>query len=1278
MFFISEAFAIEAYPELINFVQPDGSKIEIYLKGDEKVRWAETKDGYTILFNETGFYEYAIINESGNLILSGIIAENKQNRTSNETSFLLQVNKHLTYDKSQVSLLKQMWNVYEQEAKNQKAFPTTGDRNLICVLIGFTDLSFTKTQADFNSLFNQIGYNAGSATGSVKDYYLENSWDQFNLTVDVAGPYTASHDMEYYGGNVGGNDQRPRELVTEAINLANPDVNFANYDNDNNGYVDAVYVIYAGYGEEAGASDDAIWAHAWSIPSVTLDGVTISRYSCSSELRGNSGTNLTRIGVICHEFGHVLGAPDFYDTDYDTGGKYDGTGRWDLMAGGSWNNGGATPAHHNGFTKWYYYNWLTPVELTTSQDVTLNNIEDYPQAYYYTTPTSNEYWFIENRQQTGFDAALPGHGMIIYHVDQDNVDAYDYSNDINATHPQYMHPVCASASTNPNSTPSSYGTINGSGCPFPGTSNATEFSDATTPSSTAWNGNPTNKPLINIAENGGVITFCFISCASPDDPQNFTAIAAGENQIDLSWDLNTDNDPIVVAYSTNPTFGTPTDGVNYSSGMSISGGGEVIYNGTNTSYNHVSLDANTTYYYKAWSLINASPDYSQGVISYATTSCGLITNFPFTEGFESGTLPNCWSYDGTEWTYQNGGQSGNPASAHTGSKNALFYHGSSTADVSKLITPQMDMSSFSDATLTFWHTQVEWPNDQDELRIYYKTSSAGSWNLIATYTYDITNWTQETIDLPSLSDDYYVAFEATGQYGRGVAIDDINISGSISTPTATVSATPDCITGSVTVNSNLSGNQTFYLRNNSGGAIDNWTGNATSHEFTGLADGTYRGQVLNGLATSTLSDAVTLTNLTSPTQPSAISGESAPCEASSQTYSVTNVAGVTYAWSLPTGWSGSSTSNEISVTVGATDGDITVTPTSGCGTGTARSLSVAVDYLPAQPSTISGETNLCEGTQETYSVTNIPGTTYVWNLPSGWSGSSTTNSIDVTIGTISGSINVSPENTCGFGTDRSLAITVNNVPAQTSSIVGEANPCVGSTQTYSVPNVTDVTYTWVLPANWTGTSTTNEITVTVGETSGDIVVTPSNDCGNGTTRSLTVSANTNATSITQNPEDASVNIGSEINLTVVAEGSNLTYQWRLEGSDITNANLATYQILSATISDAGNYDVVVTGDCGVETSEVAVVDFTTSIEELKNNGINIYPNPSTGLFTVSFSKEVEDVKVAILDITGRTVYNQLFENTNINTIDLTNEAKGLYLIRFNIEGRVITSILILK
>ena len=505
--------ASPAYPKPIQFTQPDKTTVTITLKGDEHAKWAATSDGYTLMSNAKGFYEYAIVDSRGALTLSGVVAKNRECRSTEETKMLSHISKGLRYSKEQTQMLKSIRSIQQREAI--RVFPTTGNRKLICILMGFKDLAFTKTQADFNNLFNQVNYTTNGATGSVKDYYLENSYNKLNLTVTVAGPYVASHNMAYYGTN-GSNDMdvKPDTLVTEAVNAADATVNFADFDNDNDGNVDGVYVIYAGYGEEAGAPADAIWAHAWEIaatdPTTKYDGKIITSYSCSAELSGSNGTKMTAIGVICHEFGHVLGAPDYYDTDYEkSGGQFEGTGDWDIMAGGSWNNNGITPAHHNAFTKVNIYHWATATELINSGSIQIpSSITNATAFYRIPTTTANEYFLLENRQQNGFDSNIPGHGLIIYHVDKD-IELHYNDNDINIKAPQLMYPVCASATSNPNSTAYSYGSINSDGCTFPGTSVNRNFTDQTTPSAKSSNGSVTGIALTNITENTStkVVTF---------------------------------------------------------------------------------------------------------------------------------------------------------------------------------------------------------------------------------------------------------------------------------------------------------------------------------------------------------------------------------------------------------------------------------------------------------------------------------------------------------------------------------------------------------------------------------------------------------------------------------------------------------------------------------------------------------------------------------------------------------------------------------------------------
>jgi len=510
LFFLSllhtpPASAVPAYPHPVEYTQPDGRVITIQLKGDERINWAETPDGYTILANRDGFYEYAGLDEAGDLVLSGRRVSPVTTRDQEERRFLEQLDRGLFFSDRQVDMMREVWKMREEAAA--RSFPSTGEQTLIAILMETADVPFQKTQEDFDALFNQIGYSFDGASGSVKEYYLENSYGLFDLSVDVAGPYTAEHDMAHYGATWSG----ARQLATEAVHLADPDVDYADYDNSGNGWVDGVYMIFAGYGEEAGGGPNTIWSHAWSIDPVQLDGVWISRYACSPELRGNSGTNITRIGVIGHEFGHILGAPDYYDTDGDgSGGSFTGTGSWDMMAGGTWNNGGATPAHHNAYTKTYTYGWATPMILNQTDTVTmLNSVEHSEHFYRLNTNTPGEYYLLENRHHISFDTHIPGEGMIIYHVHKEVATS---GNEVNVGHPQKMYPVSAGANTDPTGPPWSYGNINSAQTPFPGSSNQTSFTDSSTPGALSWSGDLTQKPITQITRDGEnqSVTFFFM------------------------------------------------------------------------------------------------------------------------------------------------------------------------------------------------------------------------------------------------------------------------------------------------------------------------------------------------------------------------------------------------------------------------------------------------------------------------------------------------------------------------------------------------------------------------------------------------------------------------------------------------------------------------------------------------------------------------------------------------------------------------------------------------
>ncbi|MCL2027661.1 MAG: M6 family metalloprotease domain-containing protein, partial [Bacteroidales bacterium] len=362
LFATQQSFAVPAVPWPVDYELPDGTTITIQLRGDERLNWAETPDGFTLLRSSDGFFEYAVQDQVGDLKLSGIRARNEAERTVQEQSFLLNKTKHLRYSNSQVETLRQLRQMRDEEMSRFRSEAGGAQRSLTgtirvpMILVGFADRAFTRTATEIQALLAQLNYTTNGATGSVRDYFIANSYGQMNFEVDVFGPYRLPGNIQTYtdnyvsgssGPTCGGD---PRDMARLAIDSAyyRGGANFALYDHGNTGMVNTVHIIFAGYGTEAGASRCAsIWSHAWGFsPAKFYNGKYINSYSCSPELQGNSGNDLTYIGVIAHELGHsLLGLPDYYDTDYAICGSAVDIGNWCLMAGGSWNDGGRTPPY---------------------------------------------------------------------------------------------------------------------------------------------------------------------------------------------------------------------------------------------------------------------------------------------------------------------------------------------------------------------------------------------------------------------------------------------------------------------------------------------------------------------------------------------------------------------------------------------------------------------------------------------------------------------------------------------------------------------------------------------------------------------------------------------------------------------------------------------------------------------------------------------------------------------------------------------------------------------
>jgi hypothetical protein len=398
-----------------------------------------------------------------------------------------------------------------------------------------------------------------------------------------------------------------------------------------------------------------------------------------------------------------------------------------------------------------------------------------------------------------------------------------------------------------------------------------------------------------------------------------------------------------------------------------------------------------------------------------------------------------------------------------------------------------------------------------------------------------------------------------------------------------------------------------------------------------------------------------------PGQPSFIAGTSDPCQGSAQTFSVTNIPGMSYNWQVPADWiitAGQGT-NSITTTVGIAAGSILVTPSNPCGTGPARSLAVTVSTLPAQPSAISGLTDPCEGTTQVYSVTETPGIDYGWQLPADWSilTGQESHSVTVMVGTVSGTVQVIPSNFCGSGPSRSLSVNTIPLPGQPSPIVGPIESCRGTQQSYSVADLAGMTYIWQVPPDWTidAGQGTHSITVTSGM-SGEISVFLSNSCGSGPTEILVVT-------IISIPEETSVISG----LSEPCEGSTQTYSveeepgvvytWEVPADWIISVGQGTHSISVVVGSTGGEVRVVPSNVCG--SAPASVLDVT----------VNPIPSPA-GVITgdVAVCLNETGVIYTVPAVVNATSYEWILpsgasgsSSTNSIVVDYTSGAISGYL-----------------
>lgn len=414
-----------AYRGAITRTLEDGTKKTVYLHGDEHFHYMTDSDGQWL--NEKTLQPLTAAEKTAR-IDKGIVQKRRKQQAI-------------------------------QMAQTTASPVNIAPRGLL-VLVNFADRAFTTPTAIIDSMHNgthftrEYTYTFGGNTytvtssGSARQYFYDQSYGTYNPIFDVVGPVTLNKNMEYYGEN---NDAEASLMVKEACELADKQYNidFTKYDNDGDGYVDFVYVIYAGYGEADSGIASTIWPHQWYLEydglRCKIDGKTISRYACGNEISYKSNHH-DGIGTFCHEFSHVLGLPDLYVTNSSS---HRTLCDWDIMDYGPYTNEGNTPPAYSAYER-FFLGWLTPRVLTDPEYVWLDpiNFEDGQSLLVCdfdehnligNDPNPATFFLLECRKRTGWDKHLPGEGMLItkirynkddWYYNRVNNDPYDMGVDI--------------------------------------------------------------------------------------------------------------------------------------------------------------------------------------------------------------------------------------------------------------------------------------------------------------------------------------------------------------------------------------------------------------------------------------------------------------------------------------------------------------------------------------------------------------------------------------------------------------------------------------------------------------------------------------------------------------------------------------------------------------------------------------------------------------------------------------------------------------------------------
>lgn len=502
-----------------NVTLSDGTTVRVELRGDEFVSYWQAKDGRCFIQEEgTAFFKH--------VDLKDLVAK--------AAPKVAQANARRAARRAALRKAKIGGDHIEYKGKKKG----------LIILTQFKDkkFAFGHNKTFYEEVANAMELSAAKKrlgfTGSVKKYFYDQSRGQFELDFDVVGPVTLDNDYAYYGAHGGGDkDVRPGTMVAQACRKATDELTSSGldlkaYDWDNNGFVDQVFILYAGKGEASGGDENTIWPHEYNLEAsdfgkaLIINDMAFNTYACGCEIFWDQiGRDITNgIGTICHEFSHCLGLPDMYDT---TGNNF-GMSYWDIMDQGSYAGDQFTPPSYTSF-ELAYAGWLDPIELKEPTSVRgMRPIGDGGQTFViYNDANPNEYYLLENRQKVGWDAAMYGEGLLVLHVDYD-ANIWQWNRVNNTSAPYYNsdgnlvtndHQRCTIiAADNDWSAVSESGYINATslaGDPYPYNGN-NQLTNTSTPNASVYNANTDgsklmNKPITNIVRNAdGTIDFDFM------------------------------------------------------------------------------------------------------------------------------------------------------------------------------------------------------------------------------------------------------------------------------------------------------------------------------------------------------------------------------------------------------------------------------------------------------------------------------------------------------------------------------------------------------------------------------------------------------------------------------------------------------------------------------------------------------------------------------------------------------------------------------------------------